>query len=85
VVFKIGSKYTGVEVKSILSNDDDFNRGIFQCVKYQALLRAEQKAQMIPPVARAVLVVERELPTKLQNLADILGIKVIVYLLNKLP
>lgn len=83
VVFQNESKYLGVEVKSIISNDNDINRGIFQCVKYQALLRAEQKTLMIPPTARAILVVERELPYALQNLADALCIKVVVYRLNK--
>lgn len=82
VVFKNGSKYLGVEVKSIISNDNDINRGIFQCVKYQSLLRAEQKALMLPPTARAILVVERQLPMGLQNLSDILGIKVITHLVN---
>jgi len=73
----------GVEVKSIISNDNDINRGIFQCVKYQSLLRAEQKSLMLPPTARAVLVVERQLPTGLQNLSDILGIKAITHQVNK--
>jgi len=83
VVFKNDSNYLGVEVKSIISNDDDINRGIFQCVKYQSLLRAEQKALMHPPTARAVLVVEQQLPLGLHNLADILGISVIVQRVNK--
>jgi len=83
VVFQNESKYLGVEVKSIISNDNDINRGIFQCVKYQALLRAEQKTLMIPPTARAILVVERKLSYALQNLADTLSIKVVVYRLNE--
>lgn len=83
VVFKNGAKYLGVEVKSIISNADDINRGIFQCIKYQSLLRAEQKALMLPPTARAILVVEQEIPLGLQNLSDILGIKVIVKRVNK--
>lgn len=83
VVFKNKKQYIGIEVKSIISNNDDLNRGIFQCIKYQALLRAEQKALLIPPTARAILVTERELPLALQALADLLGIKVVVYRLNK--
>lgn len=83
VVFKNDTKFLGVEVKSIISNDDDINRGIFQCVKYQSLLRAEQKALMIPPTARAILVVERKLPLGLQNLSDILGIKVVIHQVNE--
>ncbi len=82
VVFKNDSKYLGVEIKSIISNDEDINRGIFQCVKYQSLLRAEQKALMVPPTARAILVVERKPTLALQNLADILGIRVVVYSFN---
>lgn len=83
IVFKNDSRYLGVEIKSIISNDEDINRGIFQCIKYQALLRAEQKASMNAPTARAILVVERNLPLALQNLADTLGIKIVVYTLNQ--
>ncbi|MCL6272362.1 hypothetical protein M3P05_20830, partial [Sansalvadorimonas sp. 2012CJ34-2] len=61
-------------VKSHISNENDLNRGIFQCIKYQALLRAEQKALSQPPTARAYLVTESDLPAQLQNLADRLGI-----------
>ncbi|CAC9956899.1 hypothetical protein [uncultured Gammaproteobacteria bacterium] len=83
VVFKNGSKYLGVEVKSIISNNEDINRGIFQCVKYQALLRAEQKFLKLPPTARAVLVVESQPSLELRNLSDILGIKIIIHRVNK--
>lgn len=82
VVFETENGYLGVEVKSIISNDPDLNRGIFQAVKYQALLRSEQKAVLSPPTARAVLVTERSLPAALQNLADVLGIVVYVVSVN---
>ncbi|MNZ64604.1 hypothetical protein D3C78_827780 [compost metagenome] len=82
IVFKTENGYLGVEVKSIISNDADLNRGLFQAVKYQALLRSEQKAALSPPTARAVLVTERSLPAELQNLADILGISVYVVSVN---
>lgn len=83
IVFKTKGGFLGVEVKSAISNDADLNRGIFQAVKYQALLRAEQKALLLPPTARAVLVTERALPVPLQNLADVLGIDVFVNKLRK--
>lgn len=83
IVFDNGERLIAVEVKSIISNDADLNRGIFQCIKYQSLLRAEQKALLKPPTARGILVTERKLPTPLQNLADILSIKVIVHRVNK--
>ena len=82
IVFKTKTGYLGVEVKSIISNDADLNRGLFQAVKYQSLLRAEQKAVLSPPTAQAVLVTERSLPTALQNLADILGIFIYVVSVN---
>lgn len=82
VVFEHNNGLLGVEVKSIISNDSDINRGIFQAVKYQALLRAEQKASLIPPTARSVLVVENPISAPLQNLADVLGIEVHVVNVN---
>lgn len=82
VVFKEEVRFLAVEIKSIISNDCDLNRGLFQCVKYQALLRAEQKALKIPPTARSILVTERELPSSLSNLAAILGVKVVVCKVN---
>jgi len=83
VVFVNGAKMTGVEVKSIISNEADLCRGIFQCVKYQALLRAEQKTQFNPPTARAILVTENKLSVKVQGLADVLGIRVTTFRVKK--
>jgi len=82
VVFTAPQHVVGVEVKSRISNDADLNRGLFQAVKYQALLRAEQKACLSPPTATAVLVTERPLPLKLRNLSKVLGIEVIVVRLS---
>lgn len=78
VVFTSAKQIVGVEVKSRISNDADLNRGIFQAVKYQALLRAEQRARFEAPTATAMLVSERALPAKLAKLAAVLGIEVIV-------
>ena len=82
VVFESAQGFFGVEVKSIVSCENDLSRGLYQAVKYQALLRAEQKAMRAPPTARAVLVCEHNLPPGLQNLADALGIRVIVVPVN---
>lgn len=78
VVFTSSKQLVGVEVKSHISNDADLSRGIFQAVKYQALLRAEQRARLEAPTATALLVSERALPTKLANLAAALGVEAIV-------
>jgi len=78
VVFNSTKRLVGVEVKSHISNDADLNRGIFQAVKYQALLRAEQRARLEAPTASAMLVSGRPFPKKLLSLAKLLGIEVIV-------
>lgn len=78
IVFTITNSLVGVEVKSRISNDADLTRGVFQAVKYQALLRAEQKARSQPPTATAVLVTERPLPESIRNLAKVLRIDTFV-------
>lgn len=71
VLFYEAGWLIGVEVKALNANDDDLLRGIFQCVKYRELLRAEQR---IIPLARAVLVTERKLPQRLRKIAGILKV-----------
>lgn len=63
-----GQKHTtAVEVKSISSNDLDLERGIFQCVKYQAVMKAMDPRRDF--AVRSILVTERKLPTHLSELA----------------
>ena len=47
VLFKYPSKWVGVEVKGINSDDSDMMRGIFQCVKYQGLMEAVQRYEQL--------------------------------------
>ena len=77
VMFENKEGCLAVEVKSEISNDADLERGIYQCVKYQALLRAELKANGLIPNGIAVLVTVRQLPLQLQELADLLSVKII--------
>ena len=77
VMFKHDDGCIAVEVKASEAPDTELKRGIYQCVKYGALLRAELKAKNKVPNGLAVLVTERRLPSKLQNLADLLGVRVI--------
>lgn len=58
VWFVSSGEQLAVEVKSRRSTDPDLERGIFQCVKYRALLQAENTAKKI---------VERELPAELNR------------------
>jgi hypothetical protein len=67
-----------VEVKAANANDADLERGIYQCVKYQALLRAELKAEGKIPNGSSILITEAQLSSSLQALADLLGVRVVV-------
>lgn len=78
VVFRKGSSILAVEVKSHISVDADLSRGIFQCVKYRAVALAWQRSLLDIPDARSVLVIQRELPSDLAELADRLSIEVFV-------
>lgn len=76
VCFRKGDSIIAVEVKSRISNDADLSRGIYQCVKYRAVCVAWQRALLQVPDAHAVLVIQRELPTDLAELAERLSIDV---------
>lgn len=76
VVFENGDEIIGVEVKSFISNSADIQRGLFQCVKYNALLEAEQIVNDQISNCRVVLAVENKLPKKLIGIKNQLGIEV---------
>jgi hypothetical protein len=70
-----------VEVKASTSegNSRDYERGLYQVVKYRAVLEAqtriEQPAQ--PPQVHVILALEMALPDTLRPVAKALGIRVI--------
>jgi hypothetical protein len=66
-----------VEVKSIVSPDDDILRGLYQCVKYKAILDAENKTHGTFGNTRSLLVIEGALSESNQQVKDSLGITVI--------
>jgi hypothetical protein len=78
-----GTRRFGVEVKSRISKDSDLIRGIFQCVKYKAVLTAQEKyessrtQQWVPKTIEVILASERELPEVLQQLSELLNVKVV--------
>lgn len=76
VLFTNVEERIGVEVKSVISDSADISRGLFQCVKYKALIEAEQKANDSIPNCRVVLALEGKLPKELIGLKNQLGIKV---------
>ena len=66
-----------VEVKSSVSADDDILRGLYQCVKYKAILDAENRTHGVFGDTRSILVIEGTLSESNQQVKDSLGINVI--------
>jgi hypothetical protein len=77
VLFTYHRKWVGVEVKSRRSSTEDIVRGIYQCVKYQALIDAVQMAEQKQPHTRVVLLLENQFPADLLGLKNALGVEVI--------
>jgi hypothetical protein len=77
VFFRHGQDNIAVEVKSALSGDADIVRGMYQCVKYRAVLEAQQAADGLPQSARAILVLEAKLPEQFLALKNILGVELV--------
>jgi len=77
VFFDANEEWVGVEVKSARSNEEDVLRGIFQCVKYDAVLNAMCVSTQNGKAVRTVLVLEEALPSKLRELKLMLGIEVV--------
>jgi hypothetical protein len=77
VSFKYKNSWIAVEVKSKVSGQADIVRGIFQCVKYQAVLDAVLLSQSKNQDANTILVLESKLPAHLRPLCNLLGIEVI--------
>ncbi|MFZ5627975.1 MAG: hypothetical protein ACOY5B_02530 [Spirochaetota bacterium] len=80
VVIEAEKMLQAIEVKSLRSGPDDLQRGVYQCVKYRAVLRAEEEAFKRGkggerPV-RTVLVCEGALPRDLQSLAALHSVTV---------
>jgi len=79
--FKSAGACIAVEVKSKISDSfpSDYERGLYQTIKYRALLSAmaQDGRYHIPPNIRSVLVLESKLPPEYKMTAETLGIKVI--------
>ena len=81
VLFKSSARWTAVEVKSTVSDgvQGDYERGLYQIVKYTALLEAMRRDPnySVSATLRVILVLENSLPTALVPLKTTLGITVI--------
>lgn len=77
VLFEHKQEWFAIEVKPSTSPIADLVRGLFQCVKYQALMEAVQASQKRKQNAQTFLVLAGTLPEALVPLKNILGIQVI--------
>lgn len=77
VLFKAPAEWVAVEVKSKVSDrlPEDYERGIYQTVKYAALLRAMARDDnyAVPSGCRTMLVLESRLPRQYAGLARAFG------------
>jgi hypothetical protein len=80
VFFRSPKLWIGVEVKSLVSDRmiEDYQRGIYQVVKYRAVLHAQAGVDHPhkPPTIRVLLVLEGRLPPIYRDLAQRLGVDV---------
>lgn len=83
VLFSDGKSFVAVEVKSIRSSQDDLQRGLYQCVKYRAVLEARELPIRTP--VRALLLTEEELSPELKERAKAFDVTLKVHALNPRP
>ena len=76
-MFKSDRLWIGVEVKSKVSDrlPSDYERGLYQTVKYRAVMEAQARVDHpdAPPAVRVFLVLEGELPVEYRQIAKALG------------
>ena len=77
VSFESKAVWVSAEVKSAISAETDIVRGLFQCVKYRAVMEAVLLSEARPQNARALLVLESAFPRSLIPLRNILGVEVV--------
>lgn len=82
VSFRRDKFWIAAEVKSIRSAEPDLLRGIYQCVKYTAVMTAVLISESKPTNVRVDLVVEEPLPMQLLKLANMLGVQIHVCRVN---
>ena len=77
VLFTNRRRALAVEVKSSQSAVDDVIRGVFQCVKYEAVLSAQAKVDHTHDVVNVVLALGGPQAPRVRAIANTLGISVI--------
>ncbi|WP_205028108.1 hypothetical protein [Oleisolibacter albus] len=76
VLFEAPERLVAVEVKSRISDDVDLVRGLFQCVKYRAVMEAERGFKSARYSIDIFLASGRCFPESLRSLQNSLGVEV---------
>lgn len=76
VHFRTSTRRCAVEVKPVGADLREVVRGMFQCVKYLAVMEAESKAEQVHVDCSVVLALGGEMPAVLAGLRAVLGIEV---------
>lgn len=80
VFFRSADEWLAVEVKASTSDrlPRDYERGLYQTIKYGAVLAAMARAEprLAPAKIRSVLVLQSQLPTDYHALREVLGVTV---------
>jgi hypothetical protein len=82
VVFTNENSIIGVEVKSIRSGEDDLERGIFQCIKYREVLKAEDTIKNRNRMVDCILVYEDNFSKSLETKSKKLNVKTMKLKIN---
>ena len=77
VSFENNGHWVGVEVKSETSDDLDILRGLYQCVKYQAVMESYLSVLDVKKNIRVILALGCKLPHTLISVKNILGIEIV--------
>ncbi len=77
VLFKLDKEWIGTEVKTKESGLEDILRGLYQCIKYKALIEAMQMVNQEPINARCILALGGKFPPELKGIKNTLGVEVV--------
>lgn len=80
VYFETADSRYAIEVKPSTSPEDDITRGIFQCVKYKAVLEAMRKVDYGRYAISSLLIVVGSMSDRNKQLAEALEVKYVEYL-----
>lgn len=77
VFFENKKNWIGVEVKSEISDDIDILRGLYQCVKYHAVMESYLSVLNVERDVKVILALGGEFPMSLFPVRNTLGIEVV--------